>query len=281
MQSAPVCPAALRRRRRSLNSNRLLVTVIANRETRVARNARLPPTAVTTKDVVTGITRTTATHYCEQADVDAGICPRPGLVLSVDGPRSDVNDVVTYSYHATDYRDCATAPASCASRKGHLWKTSNALGHVTEVLAYDGAGRVLSVMDANGVVADLSYHPRGWLTERKLRGADAITETDDAITGIAYWPTGLVQSVTQPDGSITTYTYDAAQRLTGIADNAGNTITYTLDKARNRIAEQTRDAWGTLKHSLSRVYDQLGQLATQADAFANPRRSVACWISRF
>ena len=43
-----------------------------------------------------------------------------------------------------------------------------------------------------------------------------------------------------------------------------------MDKARNRIAEQTRDAWGTLKRSLSRVYDQLGQLATQADAFANP-----------
>lgn len=51
MQSAPVCPAALRRRRRSLNSNRLLVTVIANREIRVARNARLQPTAFAIKDV--------------------------------------------------------------------------------------------------------------------------------------------------------------------------------------------------------------------------------------
>ena len=50
---------------------------------------------------------------------------------------------------------------------------TNALGQITETLAYDGAGRVLSVKDANGVVTDLEYHPRGWLTARKTRGANA------------------------------------------------------------------------------------------------------------
>ena len=62
------------------------------------------------------------------------------------------------------------------------------------------------------------------------------------------------------------YTYDAAHRLTDIADNAGNTIHYTLDNAGNRTQEDTKDRAGAIKRTLSRVYNQLGQLPTQADA---------------
>ena len=223
----------------------------------------------TQTDPVTSATRTTSTTYCEAADVTAGTCPLLGLVTQVDGPRTDVADVTSYTYYPSDDPSCATAPATCPHRKGDLWKTTNALGQVTEVLAYDGAGRALSLKDANGVITDMEYHPRGWLTARKLRGPDNSVETDDAITRIAYFPTGLVQQVTQPDGSYTRYTYDPAQRLTGIADNAGNTITYTLDNAGNRTAESTKDPTGSLKRSLSRVYDQLGQLSSQSDAYSH------------
>ncbi|TKR28668.1 RHS repeat protein, partial [Luteimonas gilva] len=90
---------------------------------------------------------------------------------------------------------------------------------------------------------------------------------DDQITAIEYWPTGLVKKVTQPDGAFTAYTYDAAHRLTDIADNAGNTIHYTLDNAGNRTAESTKDAGNTLRRTLSRVYNQLGQLQTAKDAY--------------
>lgn len=182
-------------------------------------------------------------------------------MTSVDGPRTDVNDVTTYQYYAADHPDCATTPASCPWRKGDLWKVANALGHATETLAYDGAGRVLSVKDPNGVITDFTYHPRGWLTARKVRGPDNAVETDDQITAIEYWPTGLVKRVTQPDGAYTAYTYDAAHRLTGIADNAGNTIHYTLDNAGNRVQEDTRDAGGTLKRTLPRVYRKLPRQA--------------------
>lgn len=37
----------------------------------------------------------------------------------------------------------------------------NALGYVTETLAYDGAGRPLSVRDANNVITDFRYDARG------------------------------------------------------------------------------------------------------------------------
>ena len=123
-----------------------------------------------------------------------------------------------------------------------------------------------SVKDANDIVTDYTYHPRGWFTVSKVRGSDDSSESDDRITQLDYWPTGLVKQVTQPDGAFTRFTCDAAHRLTDIADNAGN----TLDNAGNRVKEDTKDASGKLKRTLSRVYNQLGQLATQATASGDP-----------
>jgi RHS repeat-associated protein len=187
-----------------------------------------------------------------------------GLLLSQDGPRIDVADITSYTHYASDDPGCALDASNCAHRKGDLWKVTTALGHVTETLAYDGAGRPLSVKDANGTITDFRYDARGHLTLRKVRGnADAASR----LTRIAYWPTGLVKKVTQPDGSTTTYRYDAAQRLTGIDDNAGNRIRYTLDNAGNRTREDIRDPAGSLTRRLSRVYDTLGQLQSQLDAY--------------
>lgn len=233
-------------------------------------NARGQPTLYTALDFDTGESRSQTTIYCEPSDVSSSICPIVGLVLSTDGARTDVADTMSYSYRMADARGCDADPATCLYRKGDLWKVTNALGQVTETLAYDGAGRVLSIKDANGVITDFEYHPRGWLTARKVRGSDDTVETDDRIIRIEYWPTALVKKVTQPGGSFTAYTYDAAHRLTGIADNAGNTIHYTLDNAGNRVQEDAKDAGGALKRTLSRIYNQLGQLSTRADADANP-----------
>lgn len=209
-------------------------------------------------------------QYCAGSDVQAGLCPIEGLLTSIDGPRTDVNDVTTYTYFASDDATCSNTPTSCGHRKGDLWKVTNSLGQVTETLSYDGAGRVLSSKDLNGVVSDMQYDLRGRLTARKVRGANASVETDDAITRIEYWPTGLVKKVIQPHGAFTQYTYDTAHRLTDITDNAGNTIHYTLDNAGNRTQEDTKDPGNVLKRTLSRVYNQLGQLQTQADAQAHP-----------
>ncbi|MBB5881286.1 RHS repeat-associated protein [Xanthomonas arboricola] len=227
-------------------------------------------TSLTKLDPTTDQTRTSTLKYCTASETEANLCPRTGLLTLTDGPRADVDDAQKSEYYRIDNTNCVTAPMTCPYRKGDLWKVINALGRVTEYLAYDGAGRPLSIKNANGVVTDYSYHPRGWLTASKVRGADASSEADDRITRIDYWPTGLVRQVTQPDGAFTAFTYDAAHRLTDITDNAGNTVHYTLDNAGNRVKEDTQDAAGTLKRTLSRVYNQLGQLKTQATAASDP-----------
>jgi RHS repeat-associated protein len=232
-------------------------------------NSRGQVLTQTQTDPATAVSRTTTTTYCEPADVTAGICPLVGLVTKVDGARTDVSDISAYTYYAADDATCATASTTCPHRKGDLWKVTNAVGQVTETLKYDGAGRVLSVKDANGVITDFEYHPRGWLTARMVRGTNNAVETDDVITRIVYWPTALVKQVTQPDGSYTAYTYDAAHRLTDVTDGLGNTIHYALDNAGNRTSEQVKDVNGALKRTLLRVYNQLGQLQTQTDAYAH------------
>ncbi|WP_456049175.1 RHS repeat-associated core domain-containing protein [Xanthomonas campestris] len=197
-------------------------------------------------------------------------CPVTGLLLYIQGPGIQRAGTTRFSYYTSDELGCQNNFGACLYRKGDLQKVTNALGRVTEYLAYDGAGRPLSIKDTNGIVTDYTYHPRGWLTASKVRGSDASSEADDRITRIDYWPTGLVKQVTQPDGALTAFTYDAAHRLTDITDNAGNTVHYTLDNAGNRVKEDTQDAAGTLKRTLSRVYNQLGQLKTQATAASDP-----------
>jgi RHS repeat-associated protein len=210
--------------------------------------------------------RQSTMSYCEQAGVTAGTCPIVGLMLSSDGPRTDVSDISTYTYYQTDAATCAAAPTTCAYRKGDLWKVTNALNHVMETTAYDGAGRVLQMKDTNNVITDMLYHPRGWLTHRKVRGTDNASEADDAITKMDYDATGQVIKVTQPDGDFINFSYDAAHRLTGISDALNNSITYTLDNAGNRTAETTKDPSNVIKRSLSRVYDTLGRVQASKNA---------------
>ncbi|WP_161786079.1 DUF6531 domain-containing protein [Lysobacter antibioticus] len=210
--------------------------------------------------------RTTEAAYCEQADVDAGTCAFIGMIKSQNGPRNDVSDITTYDYYSADAPGCATGPATCNYRKGDLRKLTNALGQSREVLRYDAAGRVLTLIDANGIVSDYEYNVRGWLVSRKVRGANDGVESDDAILRIEYEPTGLVKKLVRPDGSYLRYVYDAAQRLTDVYDDANNRIHYTLDNAGNRIKEDTTGVDGSLKRTLSSIYDQLGQLATSKSA---------------
>jgi len=222
---------------------------------------------ITSVDPSTLATRTTTRAYCEQADVDGGICPRVGLLKSVDGPRTDVADTTAYAYYGSVGAACGGTPSGCGYRPGDLWKVTDALGRTTEVLAYDATGRPLAVKDANGAVTETLYYPRGWVATVTVRGA---TAADDRITSYEYWSTGLVKKITDPDGVYTSYEYDDAKRLTAVADGAGNRIEYVLDAAGNRIAENTKGTGGELKRTLSRVYNTLGQLVTQADAQANP-----------
>lgn len=248
--------------RRVLNASGVLVS-----KRSWSYNDRGQVLSATQFDVPASGSRTSTVTYCEQTDVSNGTCPLVGLVTSTNGSRTDISDTTAYTYYATIGTACGSTLSGCGYRPGDLWKVTDALGRVSEILAYDAAGRPLAVKDANGVVSETLYYPRGWVATVTVKGA---TSAGDRITSYEYWPTGLVKKITDPDGVYTSYEYDNAQRLTAIADSAGNRIEYTLDGAGNRIGESTKGAGGTLKRTLSRVYNTLGQLATQADAQANP-----------
>ena len=135
-------------------------------------NGRGQQISTVTYDAINGLTRSTTSSYCEQTGVDSGTCPQVGLLLSVDGPRTDVSDVTQYRYYSADHPGCATSPGLCAWRKGDLWKVIDPTGRVTEALVYDGAGRAISTKDTNGVVTDFEYDPRGRLITRTMRGSN-------------------------------------------------------------------------------------------------------------
>lgn len=200
------------------------------------------------------------TTYCDA--IDGTNCPLVGVVRTVDGPRTDVTDTTTYAYRMAD--DTGTPKKY---RKGDLWKITNALGQVTEYQERDGNGRPTKIVDPNGVVTTMGYHPRGWLETRTVKGVPGINGGADATTTIAYDGVGNVVQVTQPDGAYLHYDYDLAHRLTKITDNTGDYVQFTLDALGNRTAEQTfANGGSTLTRLLTRTYDTLSRMAHQFDA---------------
>ncbi|MDH3473769.1 MAG: DUF6531 domain-containing protein [Rhodospirillales bacterium] len=168
-----------------------------------------------------------------------------GLLTSVDGPRSDVTDVTTYSYDLL----------------GNLTEVTNALGHETRVTAYTDRGLPLTLVDANGVTTDLAYDPRG-----RLVGRTVDPGPDQAVTGFVYDGVGQVTQVTLPDGSQLDYVYDAARRLVEVNNALGEKIVYTLDALGNRTKEEVKSSGGAILRTRSRVYDELGRLLRELGA---------------
>ena len=158
-----------------------------------------------------------------------------GQIATIDGPRVDVNDITTFNYDP----------------QGNRIQTTNALGHITQITAYDLSGRPLTIIDPNGTTTELGYDARGWLTSRNTAGR---------LTQYAYDPAGNVQQITLADGQIITYHYDQAHRSTGYSDALGNRVSYTLDNAGNRTDESITDPNSVLTRSHQYVYDELSQL---------------------
>ncbi len=229
-------------------------------------NSRGQVTSNVAHDPATGDSRAITTTYCESADIAAARCPIVGLVMAVDGPRSGTADAITYTYRMTDDVACASSPAACAYRKGDVWKVTNVLEQVVEILRNDGMGRTRSSRDVNGVRTDVEYDPRGRVLARKVRGTDDAAEYDDQITRIEYEATGAVRLAAMPDGVTTRYEYDAAQRMNSIVDSDGNRMRFVFNGAGERVREDVQDANGTLLRRLSRTYDALGRLYQQFDA---------------
>ena len=172
-----------------------------------------------------------------------------GSVLTMDGPRTDVSDVTTYTYYANNDADLG--------KRGNVATITNALGHVTSITAYNAHGQPLTIVDPNGLSTTLTYDARLRLKSRNVGGE---------ITGYDYDFAGQLTKVTLPDTSFLSYGYDVAHRLTGITDNLGNNSTYTLDAMGNRTQEKVFDPANTLAQTRSRVFNNLNRLFQELGA---------------
>ena len=221
-------------------------------------------TCATTGTPPTGVRRDLYT-YCSA--VDGVQCPIVGLALSHTDPNGHT---AAYAYYMTASAvNCGTPGAACY-QPGDLKSVTDALGHVATNNSYDGAGRVTRVTDANGIITDSTYTPRGWLATSIVRAnADGSASAGDATTTTSYTAWGAVASITDPDGVVLSYTYDAAHRLTDLTDAAGNHIHYTLDASGNKTKEETFDANGTSRRTLSRTFNALGQLTQVTDGLGH------------
>jgi YD repeat-containing protein len=170
-------------------------------------------------------------------------------VLSVNGPRTDAADTTSYTYYADNDAD--------AGKRGNVATITNALGHTTNITAYNAHGQPFTIVDPNGLTTTLSYDARQRLKTRTVGGETTSYDYDSA---------GQLTQITLPDGSFLSYSYDNARRLTGMQDSLGNRIAYTVDAMGNRTQEQVFDPANQLAQTRSRVYNSLNRLFRELGA---------------
>jgi RHS repeat-associated protein len=170
-----------------------------------------------------------------------------GQVISINGPRTDVNDITTL-----EYNECTTGGAC-----GQLQRITNALGHITTYDLYDANGRLQQMTDPNGLRTSYSYDERGRVKTVTQTPASGVA----AITRYSYTAWGDVAQVIDPDGVVLNYQYDAAHYLRYIVDAAGNYIHYNYDLKGNRTSEDVYDSGGNLKRTAGYAYDLRNHLS--------------------
>ena len=163
-----------------------------------------------------------------------------GQLTLIDGPRTDVNDTITYTYYpnTTDQ----------GNNRGQLHTVTNALNQTTTYSGYDANGNVGTITDPNGVITQMTYDARNrLLTSTNL--------TTGALRQNVYDSHGNLSYSISPEGNRIDYTYNAGDKLTEIKDNLNNKIEYYYDPEGNKNREEILDPQGTLKKYLDYTYD--------------------------
>jgi len=160
-----------------------------------------------------------------------------GRLISIDGPRTDVSDLTTLTYH-----DC-TSGNEC----GQLATTTNALGQTNSYTSYNPHGQVTNLTDANGIITHLAYDARQRLVQQTINGS--------RITDYSYDGVGQLTQLTLPDGTGFIYNHDDAHDLTRITDSAGHFTEYSYDAKGNRTTVTVQSSGGVIARDLQRGYD--------------------------
>jgi RHS repeat-associated protein len=178
---------------------------------------------------------------------------------------------------------------------GDLKSVTNALGQVTQYTRYDGAGRLLESLDANGVATTYAWHPRGWLTAltvaapNGLGGFAAGSRTAFTYDGVGQLKT--VSLATAPDytpdvdaagytrayldpqtnEALMAFAWNGAGELAEVQAGGQLLATYTYDHRHLRVTKTADSATTVYHHNAS------GQLIAETRSTGEPLRSYL-WL---
>ncbi len=155
-------------------------------------------------------TRTTDYSYTNHSN---GIL----ATMTINGPRTDVNDIFTYQYDTS----------------GNLIKITNSLGHETNYSHYDLLGNVGKITTSNGLVFDFTYDAASKLISQKIHHPAGIQTTS-----YEYNAMGQPLKVTYPGGNYLEYEYDQAYRLIQVNDRYNHYIKYELNENGDTISQK-------------------------------------------
>lgn len=180
---------------------------------------------------------------CHETDYSYTYDPITNIVLRMvkTGPRLENGSTIT------DYQ-----------ANGDLWKTTNALGQVDEVLAVNAHGQITQLRDINGQVTITDYN--------NLRQPITITTGSD-VTRYDYYTNGRLSTLTHPDGSVLSYTYNLAGSVKTVsATNNGITETAEYQRdSRGKILNTIHSRTGDTAQTLNQTFDNKGLLGTVSD----------------
>lgn len=180
-------------------------------------------------DLATQTERITSVTY--HADANGVV----GKLASINGPRTDVNDVTNYAYNA----------------EHQLSSVTDALGNTVQFQNYDAQGRAQTIIDENGVSTNIAYDWRGNALQTNVAGQ---------ITNYSYDLVGNLVEITRDNGFRMAFEYDDANRLIAIENEGGARIEYELDVAGNRLKQTVKDEQGLITYQQQQVFDELSRL---------------------
>lgn len=167
-----------------------------------------------------------------------------GLLLSINGPRTDVTDTTTFAYNT----------------QHDLVSITDGAGNMTQITSFDAHGHPTTIVDANGVITTLAYDVRNRLISQTVAGN---------VTSFEYDNIGQLIKITLPSGAVTNYSYSGSRLLTSMSDGQGNSVNYTYDVMGNVTKIDVKNPADTLYATQQQVFDGLNRLTSQIDGLNN------------
>ncbi len=160
-----------------------------------------------------------------------------GRLIKIDGPRTDVDDVMQFTYDQLGQLTSAKMPS------GETYNLEN----------YDNNGRPRNLSVGSKQPIHLEYNAEGQVTKVSSKGQNLLYKYDTE---------GRLIGLTDTNGKYTQLNYDEAGRLTRVADDSGIANEFIRDTESRIIDRSFYGINGALVRTLNYVFDAKGRIET-------------------